>query len=350
MLKIDGSHGEGGGQIVRTSLAMALVTGTPVTIAKIRAGRKQPGLKRQHLVAVEAAQQVGAARVKGAKLSSRKLVFEPTGVFPGKYHFKIDTAGSSSLVLQTVLPALLSADGPSTLVIEGGTHNSMAPPFEALAHAYLPLVARMGPQVRIKLEQHGFYPVGKGRVLVEIEPAPRLAGFDLLDRGALVARRIESLVARLPAHIGNRECETIAAALKWPASVGLVNEITNSAGPGNAVLVTLRYEHITEVFTGFGQRGVPAEKVAAGVAEEVARYLASDVPVGEHLADQLMLPLALSAAGGGGGGSYRTLDLSGHSKTHIDVLQTFLPVSIDVDRRGTDDVTVSVRPREDESS
>ena len=344
MIKIDGSYGEGGGQIVRSSLALSLLTGNPVAISKVRAGRKQPGLKRQHLVAVAAAKQVGAARVKGDKLSSSKLVFEPTGVFPGSYYLKIDSAGSSSLVLQTVLPALLAADGPSTLVIEGGTHNSMAPPYEALAHAYLPLVARMGPRTESQLDRHGFFPVGKGSVRFDVEPVSALQGFDLLERGPLVERRIDALLSRLPMHVGQRECETIASALRWSADCAHVHEITNSAGPGNAVLVTLRYLHVTEVFTGFGQRGVQAEKVAAGVAEEVARYLASDVPVGEYLADQLMLPLALSAAGGGGGGTYRTLDLSDHSKTHIEVIQKFLPVEIEVDRKATDDVTVSVRP------
>jgi len=345
MLTIDGSFGEGGGQIVRSSLALSLVTGVPIQIDNIRAGRKKSGLMRQHLTAVLAAAEVGGAAVRGASLGSSRLDFEPAGVSCGDYQFRVGTAGSATLVLQTVLPALLTADGPSTLVLEGGTHNPFAPPFDFLARTYLPLINRMGPSVTAVLDRPGFYPAGGGRVTVTIESAERLAGFDLLERGEIVGRRGTAVVAKLPRHIAQRECDTLARRLDWDDSCCRVEERTDTAGPGNVVLAELECEHITEVFTGFGQRGVRAEDVARNVVREIRRYLKAGVPVGAHLADQWMLPLGISAHHGGGGGAFRTLDLTQHAATHIDILQRFLDVTIDVEKHGRDDHVVRVEKR-----
>ncbi len=162
MIVIDGSSGEGGGQILRTSLALSLVTSRPFEMTRIRAARSRPGLQRQHLAAVLAAAKVGKADVRGAALHSQQLVFAPQGIHAGEYHFRIGTAGSVSLVLQTILPALALARGPSRILVEGGTHNHLAPPFEFLQQAYLPLMARMGPRVEATLERHGFYPLPEG--------------------------------------------------------------------------------------------------------------------------------------------------------------------------------------------
>src|SRR5262245_60443308 len=171
---IDGSQGEGGGQILRTALALSLVTGAPFRVEKIRAGRQKPGLLRQHLTAVTAAVEIGGAAVEGATLGSRELSFRPGSVRPGAYRFAVGTAGSAALVLQTVLPALLTATGPSTVVVEGGTHNPHAPPFDFLALAFLPLLARMGARAQATLDRPGFYPAGGGQLTVEITPAPAL--------------------------------------------------------------------------------------------------------------------------------------------------------------------------------
>src|SRR5437867_958993 len=164
MLLIDGSQGEGGGQILRTALGLSLVTGTPIRIEKIRAGRAKPGLLRQHLTAVNAATAIGAVDVEGATLGSQELTFRPGTVKPGEYRFAVGTAGSTGLVLQTVLPPLLTAPGPSTLTLEGGTHNPTAPPFDFLARAFLPLISRMGPSATARLERPGFYPAGGGQM------------------------------------------------------------------------------------------------------------------------------------------------------------------------------------------
>jgi len=327
MITIDGSSGEGGGQILRTSLALALVTGRAFSMERIRANRSRPGLQRQHLTAVQAAAEVGQAEVEGAALQSRQITFVPRTVRPGDYHFRVGSAGSATLVLQTVLPALLLAEGPSQLVLEGGTHNLYAPPFDFLHRAFLPLLNRMGPRVEATLERPGFYPAGGGCMRVVVEPRPTLQPIELLDRGKIVRRRVRGIVSRLPRHIAEREVDTAMRKLSWPGDCGSVEEV-DSPGPGNAVIVEVQCEHVTEVFTGFGQRGVPAETVAQRTLDRAQHYLDAGVPVGEHLADQLLLPLGIGAHQGTGGGAFRTLPLSSHSLTHIQVLKRFLDVNI----------------------
>jgi RNA 3'-terminal phosphate cyclase (ATP) len=325
MLHVNGSEGEGGGQILRTSLALSMITGTPIRIQNIRAKRSRPGLMRQHLTSVQAAAQVSGARVEGAAVGSAEITFTPAQVRPGEHSFAIGTAGSTTLIVQTVLPALLCAAGPSRLSLEGGTHNPAAPPFEFLDRAFLPLVRRMGPRVEATLERAGFYPAGGGCLRVSVEPAGKLVGFDLLERGEIRERRATVVLANLPPHIGEREAREVAKLTSWDPSRIEIRRV-DSAGPGNAIVLELESEALTEVFTAFGEVGVPAEAVADKVVREMRRYLAAGVPVGEHLADQLLLPLALA-----GGGSYRTLPLSLHARTQVDLIPRFLDVRIEVE-------------------
>ncbi|HEV8581131.1 MAG TPA: RNA 3'-terminal phosphate cyclase [Thermoanaerobaculia bacterium] len=322
MLQIDGSRGEGGGQILRSSLTLSMVTGTPVRISNIRARRARPGLMRQHLTAVQAAARISKARVEGAAVGAMELTFEPGAVVPGEYHFPVGTAGSTTLILQTVLPALLLAAAPSRLTLEGGTHNPLAPPFEFLDRAFLPLIRRMGPRVEATLERAGFYPAGGGRLSVAIAPTERLSGLELLDRGEIRSRRGAALLANLPDHIAEREVQQLVRQTGWDPGCFEVRRV-DSAGPGNAVVLELASEAVTEVFTAFGAVGVAAEAVADQAVREMRRYLAAGVPVGEHLADQLLLPLALA-----GSGAYRTLPLSLHASTQIELIQLFLDVRI----------------------
>jgi RNA 3'-terminal phosphate cyclase (ATP) len=323
-MHVDGSEGEGGGQILRTSLALSMITGTPVRIDKIRARRAKPGLMRQHLTSVLAAARVSNAHVQGAEVGSREITFAPSDIEAGDYHFAVGTAGSTTLILQTVLPALLLASGPSRLTLEGGTHNPMAPPFEFLDRAFLPLIRRMGPRVEITLERAGFYPAGGGRFEAVIHPA-KLVPLDLLERGEIRSRRGTVLLANLPGHIAERELRHLAQQTSWPESA-LESRRLDSAGPGNAVLLELESDAVTEVFTSVGEIGLAAEKVADRAVQEMRTYLAAGVPVGEHLADQLLLPLALA-----GGGSFRTVPLSLHAKTQIDLIPRFLDVRIEVE-------------------
>ncbi len=330
LIRIDGSRGEGGGQIVRSALALSLVTGRPFTIDNIRARRSRPGLMRQHLTAVQAAAQVGQAHVEGDSIGSRRLVFEPSEVKPGEYDFRIGTAGSATLVAQTVLPALLVCDGPSVLHVEGGTHNPFAPPYDFLAATYLPLVARMGPKIETTLHRHGFYPAGGGRFTVTVQPSPQLSWLELMDRGQLRERRVRALVANLPLHIAERECSTIAKASSWPKKCFSAQEIS-AAGPGNVVLIAIEHEHVTEVVSGVGEKGVKAETVASRAWREAKAYLDSAMPVDPHLADQLLLPLGVAAWKYRTGGRYLTGPLTDHAHTHIDVLKLFLDVPITVE-------------------
>jgi RNA 3'-terminal phosphate cyclase (ATP) len=324
MIRIDGSKGEGGGQVLRTSLALSLVTGRPFQMVNIRAGRSKPGLLRQHLTAVKAAEAVGEAEVTGAELHSKDLTFRPRSVKPGDYHFAVGTAGSATLVLQTVLPALLSASGPSTLVLEGGTHNPAAPPFDFLAKSYLPLVRRMGPEVEASLERPGFFPAGGGKFSVSVLPSP-LKPLHLLERGKVVRRQATAMIAQVPYDVAKRELETVGRKLGWYPDERRVEELKRSVGPGNVVSLEVESEHVTEVFTAFGERGVRAEDVAEAAAEEARVYLDAGVPVGEHLCDQLLLLLALAR-----GGSFRTLPLDGHAQTQIETFAHFLDVKISV--------------------
>lgn len=327
---IDGSAGEGGGQILRTSLALSLVGGTPLQIEKIRARRKRAGLLRQHLTAVRAAAKIGQAKVEGAAIGSTAISFVPGRVRPGEYRFAVGTAGSATLVLQTVLPALITADGPSRLTLEGGTHNPWAPPFDFLQEAFLPIIRRMGPKVEATLTRPGFYPAGGGRFEVGIEPQPVLRRIDLLERGEILSQTARAVVSRLPLAIARREIETIRDRMSWPEE-WVTAETVDSSGPGNCVTVEIRSRQITEVFTGFGQKGVPAEKVAADAADQTRQYLAAGVPVGEHLADQLLVPMALA-----GGGSFRTVAPSRHTQTNLDVLRCFLDLEIRTEQLSPD--------------
>ncbi|HJT33039.1 MAG TPA: RNA 3'-terminal phosphate cyclase [Pirellulales bacterium] len=323
MLTIDGSQGEGGGQILRTSLALAIVTGTPIRIEKIRAKRDKPGLRRQHLTAVLAAAQISDAAVSGDQVGSQQITFQPRRTLPGDYRFDVGSAGSTTLVLQTVLPPLMLAGGRSTLELIGGTHNPFAPPVDFLERAFLPILNRLGPWVTLTLERPGFYPVGGGRLQAKIEPAARLKPVAIVERGAIMRRSCQAVIANLPDHIAERELATVAAALDWPGNCLETRRYEGNFGPGNLVTIDVECEHVTEVFTGFGRRGMRAEVVAGEAAAEAQRWLASGVPVGEHLADQLLLPLALA-----GGGEFVTLPPSSHFTTNCEVLRRFLDVSI----------------------
>lgn len=323
IIVIDGAAGEGGGQILRSSLALSLVTGKPFRIENIRAGRSKPGLLRQHLTALTAAAKIGDGKVVGAAIGSREVTFEPGEITPGDYHFAVGTAGSATLVLQTVLPALITASGPSTVTFEGGTHNPAAPPFDFLTKTFLPILNRMGPRVSVTLERHGFYPAGGGRFTVSVEPAHKLTPINLLERGELMSHRVKVLIASLPRSIAERERDLIQQKTNWPEESFEIVEVNGSCGPGNVILVECEAENVTEVFAAFGEKGVPGGMVAERVVNAARAWIASGVPVGRFLADQLLLPFALA-----GGGAFRTMPLSRHSETNMDVIRKFLDIEI----------------------
>ncbi len=317
MLVIDGSQGEGGGQILRTSLTMAMVTGTDIRVENIRAGRERPGLMRQHLACVKAAQEVSNAKVSGSEVGSMEVTFKPKAIKAGEYHFSVGTAGSTMLIFQTVLPALALAESESRLSFEGGTHNIFAPSFDFVAMAYMPLMKQMGVEVEMEINRHGFYPQGGGQWQAVIKPTDRLGGLELLDAGELLDKEAVVTSSNIPGHVAVRELAEIAKQCKWPEEV-LKSERVESMGSGNIVSMRLHYECCSEVVEYVGKVGVSAEKVARRAIQAIRRYQTAAVPVGEHLADQLMLPMAI-----GGGGVFRTLKPSLHSQTNRDVIHLF---------------------------
>jgi RNA 3'-terminal phosphate cyclase (ATP) len=318
MIEIDGSQGEGGGQILRSSLSLAICTQQPFRIVNIRANRDRPGLMRQHLTAVKAAAEICNADVTGADIGSRELTFRPGKLVGANYSFAIGTAGSSTLVLQTVLPPLLTAQEPSTVRISGGTHNRGSPPFDFLQRAFLPLLARMGAQVELELRRYGFYPRGGGEIVATIKPSASLSALTLNERGGRVRAYAEAYVAALPINIGQRELEVIGNGLNWSQDQLFLRGLSNDMGPGNAVTITIEHEHVTEVFTGFGERGVRSETVAGAAVQEARDYISTHAAVGEHLADQLLLPMAL-----GRGGSFTARVATEHLRSNALIIERF---------------------------
>ncbi|MFZ5439039.1 MAG: RNA 3'-terminal phosphate cyclase [Myxococcota bacterium] len=338
MLLIDGSAGEGGGQVLRTALGLSLVTGTAFRIVRIRGGRERPGLLRQHLTCVEAAAKLGTAEVEGAELGSQELVFRPRALQAGTFEFAIGTAGSTTLVLQAVLPALLKAPGPTTLGIEGGTHNSLAPPFEFLERALVPQLEKLGAKVEVTLIRPGFEPAGGGRLEVKVTPAP-LRSLELVTRGKLLSREGKAVVSAVPLKVAQREVAVVREELAF-TDAELRAESISAPGPGNALTLTLAYEQVTDVFVGLGARGLSAEKVARRACGEVRRSLRTDAPVGLHLADQLLVPLALSS-----GGVFRTVAPTGHTSTQLALVPRFLPVKLEATPETTGPTwRISVQP------
>lgn len=341
MLEIDGALGEGGGQVVRSSLALSLATGRSVRIRRIRAGRDRPGLRPQHLTAVRAATDVGDASVEGAELGADGIVFRPGTVRPGRYRFAVGTAGSAVLVLQTVLPPLLSAGGDSDVTVEGGTHAAHAPPYDFLAASFLPALARTGHRFRPRLERYGFYPAGGGRLRVRLRPSDRPRTLSLLRRGEERDRRVRAVVSDLPRHIAEREASVAHAMLDMRPDAMEAVEVRgdDASGPGNAVMITLAFERVTEVFTGFGRRGVPAERVAREASREAVAWLESGVPVGPRLADQLLVPLATGA-----GGVFRTVEPTPHTRTQAELVRRFTDREVVLERRGDDTWRIEIAP------
>jgi RNA 3'-terminal phosphate cyclase (ATP) len=324
MIQIDGSQGEGGGQILRTALALSLCTSEPFCMTKIRAGRKKAGILRQHLTAIKLAEQVGNATVSGAEVGSRELTFQPGKVKPGDYAFSVGTAGSTTLVLQTVLPALMTAEAPSTLLCEGGTHNPFAPPFDFLEHCFAPQLRKMGVGLELELGTPGFYPAGGGMFRAKILPTVKLKSLSLLEHGAIKSRRVHIYLANLPEEIAKREAALLVKYFAPDEILPPYLDFPNTPGPGNVILLEKIHEHVTEIVTSFGEKGVPVETVVRHAIEAYHAHQACGAVVGEYLADQLMIPLALA-----GSGEFICGHPSDHALTNGEIIEQFLDVGID---------------------
>jgi len=334
--------GEGGGQILRSALALSLVTGTPFELRAIRARRARPGLRPQHLAAVKAAAAIGRADVRGAELGSSRLSFAPGRPQGGRYAFDIGTAGATGLVLQTVYLPLLLAGCPSEVTVTGGTHVPQSPCFHYLDEAWRVLLAALGARLALTLERAGFYPRGGGRIAARIEPAGRLERLELVRRGPLLGIHGLSAVARLDRRIAERQRDRARERL---ASAGLEASIELSAldagSPGTVLMLAAELERSRACYFALGERGKPAERVADEAVDQLLAFLASGASVDRYAADQLLLPLALAA----GRSCLRTEAVTRHLTTNAAVVRAFLP-AVEIAIEGAEGApgTVHVRP------
>lgn len=327
MVQIDGSLGEGGGQVLRSSLTLSLLTGRPLRIERIRAGRKRPGLAAQHLAAAQAAAAIGGAELAGAALGSTEIAFRPAGIFPGRYHFDIGSAGAASLVLQTLFLPLALAPAPSQITIVGGTHVPWSPCFEYLQRVWLPALRRLGFVAELTLERAGFFPRGGGQMQAQIHPAGPLYPLEARRRGELQRLTGLSAVANLPGHILRRQAEQLEKRLAGRLTQPVAQIELPAMGAGTvAFLYAVGENGGLGGFTGLGERGKPAERVADEAVNALQTYLASSAAFDPHLADQILLPLALIP----GSSHFTTSAITPHLLTHAAVIRAFLPVAIEI--------------------
>lgn len=323
LVQIDGTQGEGGGQILRSALSLAAITGRPLQVDRVRGGRRKSGLMRQHLTCLRAVARLCDGKVQGDELRSPQFSFQPGTIRGGDYHFDVGSAGAVALVLQTVLPVLLHADAPSTVRITGGTHVSFSPSVTSLRDSFVPVLQRMGAKVDLKLERYGFNPAGGGSILATIAPGA-LEPLELVERGPLTSAQVGVVQCSVPKNVARREADVLCHALNLNPERARI-ETVESQGPGNALWVTLLHGEHTTVFDAVGMKGRRAEQVAKTLVRRMQRWQHSGTPVDEYLADQLLLPMALA-----GGGAFRTPPLSQHSRTNMDVIGRFLDVGFEV--------------------
>jgi RNA 3'-phosphate cyclase len=327
MIEIDGSYGEGGGQVLRSALTLSLLTGCAFRLVNIRARRPKPGLRPQHLKAVEAAAAISGARVENARVGAVELRFEPRGLRAGRYRFAIGTAGSAPLVLQTVALPLSRCGAPSTLSITGGTHVPWSPSFHYLAWQWQPFLKRLGVPLDLELLKTGFYPKGGGEIRAVIHPAGPPRSLTLLKRGPLTALRCLSLVSNLDLSIARRQADRLADRL-GVCTLPLERETTVLPGPGkgSALIVLASFKQSSICCGALGSPGKPAETVADETADVLLGLLSDGSVMDTHLADQLLLPLALAP----GISRLQAPRISNHLLTNAWVIGRFLPAVMNI--------------------
>lgn len=343
-LEIDGAMGEGGGQVLRSALSLSIITQRPIRIVNIRANRDRPGLRPQHLVAVRSAARISNGIVRGDRVGSTEIRFEPRGIVPGDYLFDIGTAGATALVLQTLLPPLALAEGASTITVHGGTHVPWSPCFHYLDWHWRPLLKRIGIDAELELHMAGFYPRGGGQVAARIAGGSKVSGLHLTQRGRLVRIRGLSAVADLPQEIAERQRRQALRRLDQmihEAPVGIEISSLPARSKGTLLLLLAEFEHCQACFFALGARGKRAETVADEAVDSLAEFLATQATLDQWMADQLMLPLSLAAEKS----LFVTSRVTQHLLTNAGVIQLFLPLQISIEGAPGEPASVSIEPR-----
>jgi RNA 3'-phosphate cyclase len=327
LIEIDGSYGEGGGQILRTALAFSAILKIPILIKNIRVGRKNPGLAHQHLTAVNAAAKISGAEVEGNTLSSQTLRFIPKEIRPGEHQFDVGTAGSVTLLLQALLLPLCLARSNSKLTVIGGTHVEWSPPFHYLSEVFLPTLKWMGVSVEATIEKWGFYPKGGGKIQVKIDPAREFKPISLINPGSLKKIRGISAISNLPRHVADRQkdqaLKRIAEELKRDIEIEVVYDVP-SKGQGSFLFLVAEYERTMAGFSSLGAKGKPAEKVADEAVDSLKDYIKSNCCVDSHLADQLVPFMTLAK----GNSSFTTPQMTEHLFTNLWVIGHFIETKV----------------------
>jgi RNA 3'-terminal phosphate cyclase (ATP) len=350
MLVIDGSHGEGGGAVLRNSLSLSAVLGQELRVEHIRAKRPNPGLQAQHLTTVRALGQICRAELKGAELRSSSLIFRPrSSPQNGEYSWDVaearrgGSAGAVTLILQCVLMPLLSAQGDSRLLLQGGTHVAWSPPFHYLQSVYLPMLRRVGMKASVEIERWGWYPIGGGLITAQVrgrgDDLPTLGGLHLNSRGALTRVWGISAASNLPAHIAQRQkarAEEVLRSEGLHPDVQLVD--APAQGQGTVVFLVAEFENTRAGFTALGKKGKPAEQVADEACAQFLSYFRSEALFDQHLADQLIIPLALVR----GSSSFTTCRITQHLLTNAWIVNQFLGKKVAIEGAEGEAGTVSI--------
>jgi RNA 3'-terminal phosphate cyclase (ATP) len=340
---VDGSFGEGGGQILRTSLALACVTGKSLHMENIRANRRNPGLAKQHISCVYAARDITNGKCSGVELGSQVLDFQPGKTTGGNFSFDIGSAGSASLVIQTIMPPLFLAEKPSTVTVSGGTHNPMSPPYDFFERTFLPAIATGGFNAKCELLKHGFFPAGGGKIKIDVQPLDKESSSAIDFCQPAEKFEISAIIytARLPSHIADRQrglllksafafTDAVKMRLAQPLKFENIEliDVTDSDGPGNCIMILLSGQNRKIIFSAFGEKGKPSEKVIREVVNLAIEFLKSGAAIDHFLADQLLIYMAMTGAG-----SFTTDKFSSHLQTNIGVIKKFLPVDFPTEQQ-----------------
>jgi RNA 3'-terminal phosphate cyclase (ATP) len=327
MIKIDGSQGEGGGQLLRSALSLSLITGVGIQIYNIRANRSNPGLRHQHLCAVKAAHTIGRGELKGGILGSTQLEFQPRTIQPGRFRFNIGTAGATTLVLQTIFLPLSHAKAASSIKITGGTHVPWSPSYHYLEMQWLPYMQRLGFDGVISLDLAGFYPRGSGQIQGRIKPIGSINPLEIVKRGDLRQIRGISAVANLDRRIAERQRNQVLHRLgdKYKLNDIRIKKLP-SKFKGTILLLLAEFEHSQCCYFSLGKPGKPAESVADDTINAIESFMKTNADIDEYLADQLLLPLSFAS----GPSCFKSAKITNHLITNAEIINKFIDVQFDI--------------------